>query len=368
MKLPRKQFANGYSLIELLVAMALGLIVVGAGVAIFRSATNMTQLAFSRSDMQQNARGTLAIITRDISQASIGIPQSGIALPTGGTGAALAACGPTQCYLQNGTYPNNLLAPVVPFAAQGANNSDAITVVYVDNSWPDTNKTLTDVAQNGSAITVNTGTFDSSGNPAPPPAGHAYDDPVYGSKPGDVMMIFNTHGYSVATVTGVAAGGVLSMAAGDPLNLNQPTATAGNVSALRNAPNPFPDGPQIYPTTSAVRINVVTYFIQTNPGPDGALGTADDYPVLMRQLNAQNAIPLVDYASAMQVTYDIYNSLSSTYQAALDGAQVGNASEIRKINISLTLQSPAAGQGKNEAYTINTAVSPRDLSFKDRYN
>jgi hypothetical protein len=70
----------------------------------------------------------------------------------------------------------------------------------------------------------------------------------------------------------------------------------------------------------------------------------------------------------MQVTYDIYNSLNSAYQAALDGAQIGNASEIRKINITLTLQTPNAGQGKNETYTINTAVSPRDLSFKDRYN
>jgi prepilin-type N-terminal cleavage/methylation domain-containing protein len=367
MKLPRTQFAKGYSLVELLVAMALGLLVVGAGVVIFRNASNVTSITISRSDMQQNARGTLAIITRDLSQASIGIPQSGIALPSGGTGNALAACGPTQCYLQNGTYPNNLLAPVVPFAAQGANNTDAITVVYVDNSWPDTNKTLTDVAQDGSTITVNTGTFDSSGNPAPPPGGHAYDDPVYGSKPGDVMMIFNTHGYSVATVTGVGAGGVLSMAAGDPLNLNQPTATAGNVSALKNAPNPPPNGPQTYPTTSAVRINIVTYFVQTSPGPDGVLGMADDYPVLMRQVNAQNAIPLVDYASAMQTTYDIYNSLNSSYQASLDGAQIGNASEIRKINITLTLRSPAASQG-NETYTISTAVSPRDLSFKDRYN
>jgi hypothetical protein len=182
-----------------------------------------------------------------------------------------------------------------------------------------------------------------------------------------VMMIFNTHGYSVATVTGVGAGGVLSMAAGDPLNLNQPTATAGNVSALKNAPNPPPNGPQTYPTTSAVRINIVTYFVQTSPGPDGVLGTADDYPVLMRQVNAQNAIPLVDYASAMQITYDIYNSLNSSYQASLDGAQIGNASEIRKINITLTLRSPAASQG-NETYTISTAVSPRDLSFKDRYN
>lgn len=368
MKSPQRQSVKGYSLVELLIAMALGLIVVGAGMAIFRSATNVTQLTFSRSDMQQNARGALAIITRDLSQASIGIPQSGVALPSGGAGNALAACGPTQCYLQNGIYPNNRLAPVVPFSSQGANNTDAITVVYVDNSWPDTNKTLTALAPDGSTITVDTGTFDSNGNPAAPPQGHAYDDPVYGAKQGDVMMIFNTHGYSVATITAVGGGGVLSLAAADPLNLNQPTAAAGNVSALRNAPNPPPNGPQTYPNTSAVRINVVTYFVQMSPGGDGVLGTADDFPVLMRQVNAHNAIPLVDYTTTMKVTYDIYNNLNSAYQAGLDGTQIGNISEIRKINVSLTLQSSGAGQAKNETYTINTAVSPRDLSFKDRYN
>src|SRR5579872_2740697 len=98
MKRTKKQFAKGFSLIEVLVAMALGLVVVGAGVAMFKSATNVTQTTFSRSDMQQNARGALAIITRDLSQASIGIPQAGIALPTGGPGPAIGACSAAQCY------------------------------------------------------------------------------------------------------------------------------------------------------------------------------------------------------------------------------------------------------------------------------
>lgn len=349
--------------------MGLGLLVVGAGVAMFQSATNVTQVAFARSDMQQGARGALAIITRDLSQASIGIPQAGISLPSGANSVqALAACGPAQCYLLNGAYPGNILAPVVPGDAQGANKTDSVTVTYLDNTWPVKNKALTALAQDGSTITVDTATYNSSGNPAAAPTGHAYNDPVFGTKVGDVLMIFNTNGYAVATVTGVGGGGVLNLAAGDPLNLNQPLAAAGNLPALRNQPNPFPNGPQVYPNTSAARINVVTYFIQTNPGPDGILGTADDYPVLMRQVNAQNAIPLTDYVSTLTISYDIYNSLATTYQAALDGAAVPNSSEIRKVNISLTVQSAGAGQSRNETYTISTSVSPRDLSFKDRYN
>lgn len=372
MKPMKKQSANGFSLMEVLLAMALGLIVVGAGVAMFKSATNVTQTAFSRSDMQQNARGALAIITRDLSQASIGIPQAGITLPSGGIGNALGACGPTQCYLTNGVYPNNLLAPVVPFDAQGANGTDAITVAYIDNSWPLTNQAITTAAADGSSITVNTGLFDKSGNSVPPSTqpGYAYNDPVYGSKIGDAMMIFNQNGYAVATVTTVSGVGVLSLAQGDPLKFNQTAAAAGNVKSLAYAPcvpAPPPGQPLICPSTSAARINVVTYFIQMNPGPDGVLGTADDYPVLMRQLSAQNAIPLTDYASAMNITYDIYNSTTNTYQAALDGTQVPNSSEIRRVNITLTLQSSGTAQTRNETYTVSTSIAPRDLSFQNRY-
>jgi len=357
--------ARGFSLLETLIAMGLGLAVVGAGVAMFRSATNAAQLAFSRSDMQQNARGALAIITRDLSQAAIGIPQAGISLPSGGGVTALAACSPTSCYLQNGAYPGNLLAPVVPFDAQGAGNTDALTVVYTDNTWPVTNKTVSAVAQNGGTITVDTATYDLSGKPAAPPVGHAYNDAVYGTKVGDVLMVFNINGYAVATVTAVGANGVLSLSGGDPLRLNQAGATSGNIPSLRNAPNG--QGVQSYPTTTAARLNVVTYFIQTNPGPDGILGTADDYPVLMRQVNAQNAIPLTDYVSAMAISYDAYDSVNSTYLTALDGVAVPNSSEIRKINITVTLQSSGTGTARNEQYKISTSISPRDLSFKDRY-
>ena len=352
---------------EVLVSMALGLLVIGAGVTLFKTATNVTQTALSRSDMQQNARGALAIITRDLTQASIGIPQAGIALPTGGAGNALAACGPTQCYLTNGVYPNNLLAPVVPFDAQGANNTDAITIAYIDNTWPVTNKPVSTISPNGTSITVDTNTYDSSGNAAPAPNGKTYNDPVFGSRVGDVLMIFNTNGYAVATVTAVGANGQLTLAQGDPLNVNQPGAVAGNVRSLGYAACPAPNQAQLCPSTSAARLNVVTYFTQINPGPDGIVGTGDDYPQLMRQLNAQRAIPLTDYVAAMTVSYDIFNSNTNQYQAGIDGVQVPNSAEIRKINISLTLQSSGTGAARNETYTVSTAVAPRDLSFQNRY-
>lgn len=342
---------KGFTLLETLVATGVGLIIVAIGAVLFQSANKMSQQSLSRSDMQQDGRAALAIITRDLSQASIGIPQAGIRVPSGaGSTAALYACGPTQCYLKNAVYPDNLLAPVTPGDAQGANATDALTVAYIDNSWPAKNQDLVAVAQDGSAVTVNSGTFDLNGNPAPAPVGHAYNDPVFGSRVGDVMMVWNTNGYAVATVTGVAKnGGVLSLSKGDPLNLNQPAAPAGNIPGLRN-----PD--TTYPKTSAARINVVTYFIATN----------NNVPILMRQVNAQNAIPVAENVQSMQITYDTYDDPTKSYQTVLDGAAVLNSSEIRKVNITLTLKVPLYISSK-ETYTISTSVSPRDLSFKNRY-
>ncbi len=48
-------------------------------------------------------------------------------------------------------------------------------------------------------------------------------------------MIWNPNGYVLATVTDVAGGGVLTLADGDPLNLNQTTAAAANVASLKGA-------------------------------------------------------------------------------------------------------------------------------------
>jgi type II secretory pathway pseudopilin PulG len=357
----KRKNTSGFTLVEVLVATLLGMTVLGMVVSVFTSASDAGRRSSSRADIQQSARGSLAIINRDMTQASIGVPQAGIALPSGaGSTLALFACSPVQCYLPagNNTYPNNTLSPVTPGENKGPNGTDVVTIAYLDATWPVSNQQLVTMAPNGSSITVNTGTFDTTGNPAPPPTGLAYNDPVFGTKVGDVLMISNLNGAAVATVTKVDPNGLIELKAGDPLNLNQPNAAAGNVAGLYN--------PLI--ATSAARLNVVTYFIQILPGPDGILGTADDIPTLYRQLNAQVAIPVAEYVTNMQFTYDIYNAATATYSAGLLGSAVANASEIRKVTVLLTLRSEyREPQGNFHTLTVSSAVSPRDLSFTNRY-
>ncbi|HEY1936948.1 MAG TPA: prepilin-type N-terminal cleavage/methylation domain-containing protein [Candidatus Angelobacter sp.] len=363
--------ARGFTLVELLIAIAMTMVVVGAAVKLFTDGSNISQTGIARADVQQIARGSLAVITRDLGQASIGIPQAGIALPSGAgsTGKALFACSAVQCYIPapNNQYPNDLLPPVMPGQGKGANGTDVITVSYLDNTWPVNNQTATKIAVDGSSITVNTGTFDTSGNPAAAPTGKSYSDPVFGTKVGDVLMVTNQWGAALGTVTKVGAVGVLSLAAGDPLNINQTAAAAGNIAALKNP------GTNVYPATTVSRINIVTYFVQAQPGPDGIIGTADDIPTLMRQVNGQAAIPIADNVTNVQFTYDVYNAAAvapaTPYTAGLQGNAVANMSQIRKVNLQMTVQSQYRTPiGGVQTLTVGTSIAPRDLSFKDRYN
>lgn len=344
---------KGFTLIETLIASVITLIIMAAVVGVFKSTSDANRTGLLRAEVQQDARGALAIINRDLSQASAGIPPAGIPVPA----TAVFACDLTQCYLGGVNYPNNILSPVTPDGLIGANGTDAITIAYLDSTWPVTNLPV-NVAPGGGSITVSVGTFDSSGNPAPPPVGRDYQDPVVGTKVGDVLLLQNNNGAAAITVTGVGGGGVITAANNDPLSLNKPGA-----AALANKD-------RSYPPTIASRINVVTYFISIFPPPPAANGV----PVLMRQVSAHPAVPVAEYAQNLQFTYDIFNANDTTrgpngtYTIGLAAAAVADSSLIRKVNMSLTLRSQFVDpQGKFHTLTVNSAVSPRDLSFSDRF-
>jgi prepilin-type N-terminal cleavage/methylation domain-containing protein len=344
---------NGFTLIEALIASLIALIIMAAVVGVFKSTSDTNQTALLRAEVQQNARGALAIMNRDLSQASEGVPPAGIPVPA----KAVFACDQTQCYLGGVNYPNSILSPVTPDGLVGANATDAITIAYVDPTWPVTNLPVT-VAKGGGAITVRVATFDSNGNPAPPPVGRDYQDTVVGVKVGDVLLLQNNNGAAAITVTGVGGGGVISAAKNDPLRMNNPGA-----DALANKDGSFPP-------TIASRINVVTYFISIFPPPP----TTNGIPVLMRQVGAHPAVPVAEYAQNLQFTYDIFNPTdptggpNGTYTAALAAAAVNDSSQIRKVNVSLTLRAKSRDpQGNFHTLTVNSSVSPRDLSFSDRY-
>jgi hypothetical protein len=339
----------GLSLMEALVALLIGSIVLTAGATLVTKALQITDLITVRTEMQQDGRAAINSVLKDLSLSGTGMPVGGVQLPTGvGSTPSLFACSGGVCSLKNHTFPANHLYPVLPDANDGKIQKgapDAITMAYIDRTL--NLGTASNITASGSQIDLAN---------------------VAGINIGDLIMLSNVHGSAIGMVTNVlTVSNTVVFGNSDPLNINQPAAANGNIAALQD-----PGVGNKYPPTTAARILVISYYLQQNAGPDGTFNTNDDNWQLMRQVNGQQPVPVMDGVENLQVSYDVYDdtaaSASSTLVTNTKSAN-GTPGLIRKINVVMNVRSlRPAGPGKALSHlTLAAAVSPRNLSFRDRY-
>jgi prepilin-type N-terminal cleavage/methylation domain-containing protein len=353
---PRKN-SRGFTLLELLVAMALGLLVMSAMASLFRTGLNSMMLVTQRAETQQNMRAALDLMVKDISMAGAGLPSGGIQLPSGG-GSVASRFGCDQggtCHVPAFTYPNNnymygiipgfnngVEANAVIAAAPPPVINDSITVIYVDYNFPLWEYDVTFPAPgNGGAITLAPNpTF----VPAPPLINSAG-----GIQVGDLIMLSNSLGTAVGEVTDLNPAGI-TFTDLDALNMNQNAAAQNNIKAISNGAN-----------TTAYRLFAVTYYL--------TVPVNGETPRLMRQINGLTPVPVADNIINLQFAYDTYNSQNS----ALDANQpnpIGAGESpnlIQKINIVIMGQSMLKnGSGSQNMY-LATSVSARNMAFRNRY-
>jgi prepilin-type N-terminal cleavage/methylation domain-containing protein len=365
--------SRGFSLIELIIAMSLGLIVLAATTQLFKNGMDATVLVTQSSEMQQGVRATLNLITKDVSMAGSGLPAGGLSLPYGaGATPSFFAVNPTKAWLANNTYPTgviggsavtNYMFGIIPGPANGmelggplavtatGTPSDAITVAYTDYAFPLNQYTATFPAANPNGDVVN------FAPPAIPPANFPAIQSPTGLQVGDLILLNNTTGYAVGEVTGIApAGGGstnVTFANGDPLNINQTGAAKGNIKYI------IPGGSPV-----ANRLWVVTYFMEV---PAAATGQV---PRLMRQVNGQAPAPIADNIINLSVTYDACGGVVIVGCAAIPNPLVApySPSQITKVNIQVMGQTLTSYGNRSRSTVLSTAVSTRSLTFKDRYN
>jgi prepilin-type N-terminal cleavage/methylation domain-containing protein len=364
---------RGFSLMEMMVAMAIGLVITAAATQLFKSGMDATQLVVEQAEMQQNVRGALNLVARDVSMAGSGLPMGGLALPNGnGAVASFYGCNQTpKCYVTTDKYPSgtvggstvtNYMYGLVPGPLNGmevggaakipATNAaaDSITTTYVDYSFP---------LSQYSVVLDPSKTFITLTQPATPPAGFPAIVSPTGIVVGDVIMLANNSGSAVVEVTGVTAktggGGVVTFANGDPLKLNQTGAASGNVTAIAAGG-----------TMQANRLQVVTYFVE--------VPTNGQTPRLMRQINGQTAIPVADNIIGMNFTYDACDNVNDGSGIACAGLTdpIGNSpsfspNQIHKVNIQMLGQAVLASGNKSRSMALVTSVSTRNLSYTNRY-
>jgi prepilin-type N-terminal cleavage/methylation domain-containing protein len=397
--------SRGFSLLELLIAMAAGLIVVGGAVQLYSSAMDATWVIKQRAEMQQDLRSAEDLMLKDISLAGAGlagvVTGENVPLPyTAGTPkigcSAGPACTPNALSYPciNGASCSNsnppVLYPIMPGYAKGitppggAVVSDVITVVYSDTNFP-----LQCYSGSSNPITFNaTGnqlTFMAPPNPTTcatnyPPA---LNNPINGLEPGDIVMIGPSGNVTViGEVTAVSPSNLTNTPAtpcsgspctggstytvtfsnGDTLNLNQ----SGAVNDLTNISGAAAGVP-------ITRLFVVTYYLANRTDAAGNVTT-----ILYRQVNGQAAVPLVDNIANLQFTYDTYNTDGTLLNATGDGGEslspAISPNLIRKVNLAhFTIHSQLYGvrggyMAKGySSFDVQTSISTRNMSYNNRY-
>lgn len=368
--------SRGFTLAELLISMALGLVVMGAGTQLFKSGMDATVMVTQQGEMQENVRAALNLIAKDVNMAGSGLPPGGVTLPNG-AGATLSSFGcepgPT-CRLNAHNFPNGIVAGtpifnqlygIMPGPGNGleagfpatkipASNSvpDSITSIYVDYTFP--------LNQYIVAFPDNTGTSITVAPPAAPPAGFPTILSPTGIKVGDLILLTTSLQKSaIGEVTGISAdGGTISFANGDPLDINQTGAASGNIASI--IPAACVGVGCVAPTITASRVWAVSYYVE--------VPTNGQLPRLMRQVDSHPEVPVADNIIGLQLLYDMCTGTDNQCNIANPLSATYSPNQITKVNIQVMSQSLTSYGNKSQSTALSTSVSTRSLTFKDRYN
>ena len=390
MKLNELKKIAGFTLVEMMIAMAVTLILLYAAVTAFRDATNSNQVVTQAADMTENFRAGLNVIELDLQQAGTGIPVGGINIPYTSNGSTTSPCsttlpinrpklgGMTTFPPCNSTLPavepGNMLGPPItaPDATAGTaanpnSITDEITMLMADNTLGLDSKPVNQPATanppnpgcpggslklTGTTLTV---TFDSTCvNLNPSTSGITVS-------PGDLIMFSNTLGNAILTVTSVA-GQVLTFASGDAFALNGRTETSGTIQQLETGGSSCGGGSACFPPTLATRIWMISYYLDNTTSPP--------FVRLIRQINMNAPSPVGETLENLQFTYNFVDGVTNPSNQAT--VPTGNSeSQIRSVNVLLGARSGYQVHAGNQTLfartNLQTQVSLRSLAYVNRY-
>jgi prepilin-type N-terminal cleavage/methylation domain-containing protein len=382
MNMPITKSQRGFSLLELMVASAIGLIVILAMTQMFRMGMNATFTVTQRAETQENMRAGIELMTKDISMAGAGLPSGGLQLATGSGNSKVACNQSGTCYVPADTYPTgNYMYGILPGYGNGVQSAsviasapaavnDSITSVYCDYNFPLTNFAFSFPSQTQAAVALIAGPNSAMPENILAPGGLNVGDlmfflvttPGQGSASGDQGTSAAQTAAVVAEITGIPSSGTIDFAFGDALNFNQP-ATAAN--SLAKTISTLGSGLGAGNTVTACRLKAVTYFLQVPP----AGGTVQT-PRLMRQVNGLTAVPVADNIINLQFSYDVISSTSGLMNANLSNPIAAGDSPalIQKVNIWVMGESLTQGGTKSQSMYLASSVSAGNMSFCNSYS
>jgi hypothetical protein len=346
----------GFTVVELLVATAITLVIMGGTLVAFTHAMRANEAAVLSLGMNGSLETAIDLMVRDFTQVGQGLPSTKvIAIPSGTGAGAVIRPGPPGT---NYTFPAGAteMAAVTPGAGLGGlvngAATDMITVVYADSLFDPllcntTPAGACTIAADGASMAFTSNTLIADG-----------DVIMFanGTAPGSAAQMVTGHGGSLPNQT-------IQFGARDALNLNQRGASiAGNVLDIQTSPG-------VFPPTTVSRIRMLSYFLDATADP----------PRLMRRINAEPARTVAFGIESLQFSYDLVNGLTNPTDVKMNatdlagggacGAAPCSPNQIRKANLFLAARSRGRYTATQQFFrnTLVTQVSLRSLAFVDRY-
>jgi prepilin-type N-terminal cleavage/methylation domain-containing protein len=367
---------SGFSLVELMVAMAVMLLIVAATVRILTDAVGAVNAIGLMADTQENLRAGLNYMVRDLSEAGDGIPQTGISIPAGtivwpGTGGDF----PNSWNAIYGISPGYQLGATTTTSGQA---TDVVTLIYADNTLQDNTFSpahwLNEYPINVAANCPN-GSITTSGAAPSLTVTITFDGTncinVFtgntGLHTGDLILLQNNAGSCGGQTTGL---GSTSCDASDPSSstaLRVITATNTGSNSITLAPGDafglnggtLPGG-----TITATRIWMITYYVDNSNS---------QLPLLMREVNLNGATAVAQVIENLQLFYDVVES-GQQNPPVLAGQGIENPTYaelpyIRDAYIWLFARSEQKYLQTGQYFRNNfeTAVSVRGLDFYNEF-
>lgn len=268
---------RGFTLVELMVAVAVGVFVVSAIYTVFTAQTKQLLYQDLQMEMHQNLRLAMDVVSRTSRMA--------------GYGTSGQTWGPLG--FQGGSGGNNLPLPaIISYDGTGPNGSDALTIVSMDPGLSmNTNFTSPE------SCAATTLSFD--------PDIFSQQAKLNQLQPGEMIMCMD---YAVI-------GGYVSYL----WEISSVSAASGIVN-VRNNSGAFTDfntncGSNIPMVMACSRAMVTTFYIDANESDGVGAGSAAN-PVLMMDLDFESPddddVPLVDNIEDMQVEYCLRSAIGGT--------------------------------------------------------
>lgn len=340
---------SGFSLLELIVAMALFLIVTGAIYGLLQLGTHDRNRASRRSDIQKNARVAVHLIGRDVLNAGLAYHRRGAVVPDDFISNRLRV--PVDADTDR-----DILTSIVVGDNINPNNLNAITTTMTDTisfAYRDMDFNGGNVIDVGSAAA-------GGGSPAIVRLTSNTATGAAAARLYDVYLVESDTSQVAVMATGVNGSNTIDAGTGDPLGLNQRLDGIGvNRSLLRSCSSPADTNCTRYPAT-ARKVYLISYKVD----PNGTLIRV----VLGNNTGAGSTLQIQEFPLAyniedLQIRYVLDDGSTVDNPATAGGAQEAN--RIRQVQISLTVQATEIDQrtGRPESITLTGTFSTRNLGY-----